>query len=540
MIDLKLTVRRPGAGLAPLFSWGMALLALGSGLIMALAVPPLNLWPLAWVALAPLWIVVLMVRQPGWIVFLYGLIWGIGFYGSTLSWITSLHPLTWMGVPWLGSVAIAAFAWSFVTLWGAGAVGLWAFGLVTLARWQPLPPSLRVLAGTTLWCLLELLRNQTPLDWSTLALTQSPNNLWILQLSQLSGQTLVTAILVGVNGLLAETVWHYIHLGPPSAVVRRGRSLWVSALVLTMAAHGVGATLFAHTPENDPANEIRIGLIQGNVPTRIKLTPAGIHQAVAGYLEGYQTLVAEGVDAVLTPEGAIPAIWNSETSQTKPLVRAVQQAGVPLWLGIFATDRQHPSYAHVTQSLVEINAQGQASGQYNKVQLVPLGEYIPFQHWLGPLIGRLSPLDSYLIPGDPQQQFVTALGPAIVGICYESAYGHLFRGQTRQGGEFILTASNNDPYPSRMMAQHHALDVIRAIESDRWAVRATNTGISGLVDSQGRTHWLAPAHTYLTHTTTLYRRQSLTPYVRWGTWIVPVLLGLSLVCFLTPNRWDCP
>ncbi|HEY9878510.1 MAG TPA: apolipoprotein N-acyltransferase [Leptolyngbyaceae cyanobacterium] len=525
MVDLKLLLRsRPSTSTnkAAQFSWKTALLLVGSGLVMSLAVPPMSLWPLAWFCLAPLWGVLSTYRT--WKTsFLYGLFWGVGFYGSVLSWITALHPLTWMGVPWLGSIAIAAFAWSFVTLWGAATVGIWAVALQALTRFKGIRPVTKIVVGTTLWCVLEVLRNQTPLDWASLALTQSPNNLWILQLSQISGQVLIAALLVIFNGLLAEGCLVWVNRISP----RASRPFFVSACVLALASHGFGAMLFSQV-SGSQLIPLNIGLIQGNVPTRVKLTQEGIRQAWQGYLTGYQTLAAQGADAVLTPEGAIPAIWNPQTAQSTLLSQTVKSAGVPLWLGTFTTDPEHPGFSRVSQTLMEINAQGIATSRYNKVQLVPLGEYLPFASLVGQIIGRLSPLDSYLVPGSPHQQFVTSFGPAIVGICYESAYGRLFREQARLGGEFILTASNNDPYPRRMMVQHHALDVIRAIESDRWAVRATNTGLSGIVDPKGRTLWLAQPHTYTIHQATIYRRQTLTPYTRWGNWALLSLLGVSI------------
>lgn len=522
-------VRQP---LLPPFRTGPALaIAGGSGLFMGMALPPWSLWPLAWISLVPLWMLLLRtMRQSGSLAWWLGVLWGVGFHGTALSWITHLHPLTWMGVPWGSSIAIAAFAWAFVTLWGAVTVGLWAVGLHYL--WRRLPvhaPWPRVLVGTTGWCVLETLRSMTPLDWSSLALTQSPNNLWILQLARLSGQILVVVVLVGANGLLAEWLWGY-RMSPAQGQRRfplRGLLIGLGGLIL--GAHGLGGGILSYSPPPEHNQELRIGLIQGNVPTRIKLTSAGIAQSLTGYLEGYTSLVAQGAAAVLTPEGAIPAIWENQTAQSNPLVDAVRAAGVPLWLGTFALEPQAANRDRITQSLIEVSGAGTASGQYNKVKLVPLGEYLPLEFLLGQLISRLSPLDNYLVPGSPQQQFMTAFGPAIVGICYESAYGELFRQQARLGGEFILTASNNDPYPPRMMAQHHALDIIRAIESDRWAVRATNTGLSGVVDPQGRTQWLAEPNTYVTHLATIYRRQSQTPYGRWGSWLLPVLGSVCLV-----------
>jgi apolipoprotein N-acyltransferase len=269
-----------------------------------------------------------------------------------------------------------------------------------------------------------------------------------------------------------------------------------------------------------------LGLIQGNIPTRQKLTLAGVRQALEVYSQGYKTLARAGVDAVITPEGALPVTWQTESPTTRLFTTLVAQTGTPLWLGTFAPlapDRT----GQYTQSLLEIGPDGHIHGRYNKVQLVPLGEYIPLAPLLGKIINRLSPLDSYLVPGQPHQSFRTLSGIAAVGICYESAYSRLFRDQIRSGAEFIVTSSNNDPYPLAMMTQHHALDVLRAVESDRWALRVTNTGLSALVDSHGHTLWQGLPHHQVVYQASLYRHHDQTAYVTWGDWLTPLLLGTT-------------
>ena len=519
-----------------------------SGGLMALALPPLSWWPLAWVALVPLWWVVLGCSN--WRAAMgYGLLWGMVYYGISLAWITHLHPLMWLGVPWVGSVAIALGAWGIITLWGAACIALWGVGLRWMAHRWPQALLWRVLAATALWCLLETLRNYSPLDWSPLGLTQSPNNLWVLSWARLSGPTTLTALLVATNGFWAEAI-------SPQGYRWGRRGLVGLGLGLVVLSHGLGwANYQAMAPRPalpgaDPSLQtLTLGLVQGNVPTREKLTPAGIRQAMTTYTKGYQSLVDQGVEAVITPEGALPVIWRSGDPLVEALTSLVTQTGVPLWLGTFAPVDGQPR--HYTQSLLELRPQNvedvedadpEYSGngaryhaRYNKVQLVPLGEYIPFEPVLGRIIQRLSPLESYLVPGQAGQQFDTSLGRATVGICYESAYSRLLRPQTRQGGRFILTASNNDPYPPGMMAQHHAFDVLRAVESDRWAVRVTNTGLSGVVDNRGRTHWLGQPHQAVTYAATLELRQTQTPYVRWGDWLLPLLVGGSVVLSSRPK-----
>ncbi|MGF1536336.1 MAG: nitrilase-related carbon-nitrogen hydrolase, partial [Elainellaceae cyanobacterium] len=157
-------------------------------------------------------------------------------------------------------------------------------------------------------------------------------------------------------------------------------------------------------------------------------------------------------------------------------------------------------------------------------KLVPLGEYIPLQDTLGKLVGRLSPVQSDMLPGSSRQTFMAGFGQAIAGICYESAFPELFRRQAAAGGTLIITASNNDPYPPTMMAQHHAQDLMRAVETDRWALRATNTGYSGVIDPHGHTQWRSEANVYALKLATVAQRSTQTLYVRWGDWLTPLLL----------------
>jgi apolipoprotein N-acyltransferase len=447
------------------------------------------------------------------------------YHGLVLSWLWHLHPLTWMGVPWLASVAIALFAWSFVTGLGSVTFGLWAVGLGLISDRLQLGAFGRILVGTAMWCLLETVLSWGPLAWPFLSFTQSPGNLWILHLGQIGGPLLITAVIVAVNGCWAEL------LRVRSDEQGQGRSLALVGLLLLLGSHGCGWALSNRPLAENPAQSLRIGLIQGNIPTHIKLTPAGTRLAIARYLQGYQTLVAQGADAVLTPEGALPEIWNQRTQNRSPLQQAVVTAGRPLWLGTFRPVTPD-SPQRLYQSLVTLDSQGQMVGQYNKVKLVPLGEYIPFEAILGKIISRLSPVSSSLQAGDPNQVLTTPFGRAIAGICYESAYSELFRRQAAQGGEWIMTASNNDPYPPRMMRQHHAHDVMRAIESDRWAVRVTNTGISGIVTPHGNTLWLATPNTYITHLADITRRQTVTPYVRYGNRVPAILIGLAVIAGL--------
>jgi len=614
-------------GKSQVLAWAIALF---SGISMALTTAPFNAWPLAWIALAPLWVLVASYQRP--IItektqkflflpssshplnplnplqnplpnfFLLPVLWGIGYHGLALSWIMGIHPMTWLGVPWWPSLAIALFCWAFITLWGAALVTAWAWLFVilnslTLPIKNPIltlnspplqgknltlnsPPLqggagggkakfsalTRVLIGTALWCALESIWSTGSLWWTSLSYTQSPHNLAILHLGQLSGPSAVTAAIVAVNGLIAEaflegrrkkeegsSATDYVtdltdgrkNEGGSSATdcvtdltdlwkqeggirkkkKRRGNNwvayIWPASLFLVL--HIVGWSFYNRPLIQEAGTSLKIGIIQGNIPNEIKFDSGGWRRALEGYTAGYQQLADRKVDAVLLPETALPFIWTNEYQRsTLSFYQAILERGVVAWVGGFGQEENS-----LTNSLLAIDRTGEIIGRYDKLKLVPLGEYIPFYEILGGIINRLSPLDARLVPGNSKQLFDTPFGRAIVGICYDSAFAENFRYQAANGGGFMLTASNNAHYKPPMLAQHHALDVMRAIETDRWAAIATNTGYSAFVNPRGETVWKSRINTYQVQDATIYRRQTRTWYVRWGDWLTPLLLVLA-------------
>ncbi len=478
------------------------------GMLLGLSLAPASTWWIAWGAIAPLWgltVTALTRKQAAFL----GACWGIGYHGAALFWIFGLHPLTWLGIPWAASLMIATFAWGAVTLWGACLPMIWAFGI----HW--LSPTLglfsRVIMGATLWCFLEWLWSLSPLWWTDLANSQSPHNIAILHLSQLTGPVAITLALMLVNGFMAEA-W----------LRRQGKGIGV-AIALALTLHALGWHLAQVPLITSPAERLSIGMVQGNIPTRFKLSPAGIQQSVDIYRRGYKALTTQKVDAVLLPEGALPLLWGQSFGREQPILKAVKEEKVPLWVGTFV-----PNGESYTQSLLSLGTEGEILSQYNKVKLVPLGEYLPFESVLATILRRLSPMRMGMVPGSSHQRFETPYGKAIVGICYDSVFSEIFRAQAAAGGQFILSIANNDPYSDRMMAQHHALDVIRAVESDRWLVRVTNTGFSAVIDPHGQTMWKSVVNEGATHIAEIERRRTQTLYVRFGNWLLPLMVVWSV------------
>ena len=499
--------------------------ALSSGVLMGFSPAPLNLWLLSWIALAPLWVLVFKNKKSFKEVAILGFCWGFGYHGLALFWITGVHPMTWMGVPWLASLLIAISVWLIIAFWGAFLVTLWSisFSFITV-KFVDLNKyniyiyiATKVLIGVTIWCSLETLWSYGSLWWSSLSYTQSPNNLAILQLSKLSGFNTVTAAIVAVNGLIAEGIINY------KKFVKRNKIIIFSfPLILLISLHLWGLWLYNLPIAVDNLRPIKVGIIQGNIPNEIKLYSEGWQKALEGYTTGYKKLAQQDVDVVLTPETALPFYWKNIINNSD-LYRAVIKEKIPVWVGAYG--KKNNGY---TNSLFTLTKEGNTFSSYDKTILVPLGEYIPFEPIIGKVIDRLSPLEAHLQAGKPHQIFDTPFGRAIVGICYESAFSEHFRRQTKEGGEFIITASNNAHYSEAMPAQHHAQDVIRAIESDRWAARATNTGYSAIVDPHGNTIWRSQIKQYQTYADTIYRRQTKTLYVQWGDWLTILLATLSI------------
>jgi apolipoprotein N-acyltransferase len=505
-------IKFPFRWVLPRYLWSTGGLLILVGILLGLSLAPASTWWIAWGAIAPLWAITLKSHTRKQAAF-WGGCWGVGYHGAALSWIFGLHPLTWLGMSWATSLAITAIAWGFVTLWGACLPMLWAVALKSLS--PSLSPTLgsasRMIIGATLWCGLEWLWSLSPLWWTDLANSQSPHNIAILHLSQLTGPIAITLSLMLVNGALAEA-W----------LRRKGRGV-AGAIALGLSLHILGWGFAQGSLNPNPAEQISIGMIQGNIPTRFKLSSPGVKQSVDVYRQGYQALAKQKVDAVLLPEGALPLLWRQSLGREQPILEAIKAEKVPLWVGTFV-----PKGDGYTQSLLSLREDGKILSKYDKVKLVPLGEYLPFESVLAPILRRLSPMRMGMIPGNPHQVFDTSLGRAIVGICYDSVFSELFRAQAAAGGQFILSIANNDPYNDRMMSQHHALDVMRAIESDRWLVRVTNTGLSAVIEPHGQTLWKSLKDQQVTHVANIERRKTQTLYVRFGNWLLPVMVVLSL------------
>jgi apolipoprotein N-acyltransferase len=498
-------------------------ISLGSGILMGMAFAPVEAWYLAWVAIAPLWYILGRYRLAGKEI--YALCWGIGCYGWALSWVFGIHPMTWLGVPYLASLAIATFCSTFVTLWGASFVVLWALCWRFINIKPNLNPLIRIILATACWCGLEELYSLTDLWWTSLALTQSPHNLSILHLGRLAGPSTVSAAIVAINGTIAEGFLAIDRHRTLKHSQRFSKATWYlyAAIVALGILHTIGFTIAADAPLQPTESSLNVGIIQGNIGNEIRHNRSGYDLAIENYTQGYLTLAQQGVDAVITPETAFP--YRESQIKNTAFYKTILEQKVHIFLGGFGEVN-----GGITNSILSISGDGNKIDRYDKWKLVPLGEYIPFEQFIGKFVDTLSPLEAHLKAGKFAPTVKTPLGNIIFGICYDSAFPEHFRQQARSG-ELIIVASNDAHYGAGMAEQHHALNLIRAIETDRWMVHASNTGYSAIIDPHGQTKWISKLNKFTTHAHQVYRKQTQTFYVRYGNWLTPLLFAIGLSLF---------
>ena len=206
-----------------------------SAVLTACGNAPVEAWYLSWFAIAPFWIIIILPNYQAtekflikkskfnFLVnqnFLFSLLWGFIFYGFSLFWITGIHPLTWMGIPCDIKFIYYYIFVGYLLLYGQQPIVIiWSWILKKInnikkskysQEKQILLDSIRrIIIGVTCWCGLEIIWSYTPLWWPTLALTQSPHNLIILQLGKLSSTTAITAAILVINGIIAEAYIHF-------------------------------------------------------------------------------------------------------------------------------------------------------------------------------------------------------------------------------------------------------------------------------------------------------------------------------------------
>ncbi|HEX5803970.1 MAG TPA: apolipoprotein N-acyltransferase [Azospira sp.] len=474
------------------------LAAAGLGAASVLAFAPFSWYVLGWIGMAGLFALLrraASVRQAA----LLGLAFGAGWFGVGTSWVFVSLSVFGGLPPALAGVATALFC-AVLALFPALAAALFV-------RCRPAGGLAQAASFAALWVFGEWARSWvfTGFPWLSLGYSQSPPSLLagFAPLLGVYGVSLATALLAALLVVVAE-----------AAALRR-RAV-VAALAVALLGGGGGLRELSWVqPTGAP---VKVALLQGNVPQDLKWRPEKLTDSLAIY----ESLMREH-PATLTvlPETAIPAFLGQLPPEylERLLSHALEQGG-DLLFGIVVGDGEH--YANAAASI------GVSPTQlYSKSHLVPFGEFIP--PGFGWFLDLMRIPMSNFTPG-PEWQAPLEIGgqQVAVNICYEDVFGSEIIRALPQA-TLLVNLSNTAWFgDSLAQPQHLQIAQLRALETGRPMLRATNTGMTAVVAADGRVQAVLPPFTRDALVAEVQGYAGTTPYVRWGNSAV-LLLCLALL-----------
>jgi len=471
---------------------------------MPLAFAPFNLWWLAPIAYAVLF--VSWRRATPREAFVRGLIFGAAEFLLGIYWIyISVHQIgqapIWLAVLlMLGLVGVMALYPALV-----GLVAARWIGTSGLRHWLGTLPALLVIA--------EWLRSWVLTGFGWLSPGYSQTESWLVGLAPIGGVLLVGWAVLLLAGALTSAA-----LGG-----RRGRAAALVVAVVVFGAGGVASRIAWTTQKPD---ELTVALAQGAIPQKEKWEL----DELPGIMTTYRDLTLEslGSELIVWPEAAIPNYYEALTPYLDDIRRLTNAAGSRIVLGMLRWNGGAPQNA--------LYALGATDEFYIKRHLVPYGEYFPVPNFVRRWLRAMDLPNFDTEPGSSGQPPIELLGERIaVTICYEDVFG------AEQLASFpdatLLVNVSNDAWFGDSIAapQHLQIARMRAAEVRRWQVRATNTGLTAVIDPYGRiAASLAPFEPGVLRAS-VRGSEGRTPYIFWGDWLV---LSLALaVVGLALWRW---
>jgi apolipoprotein N-acyltransferase len=482
-----------------------------TGALFVCSFPPFDCGYLAFVALVPLLLALEGTPRP----FLAG--WFAGWVGfSGVVWWVYYAMAHFGGIPWwLAAPLVLLLTAAMAVQWG---LACWARARVR-ARFPRIPDLLLL---PVLWTAAEYLRAVLPdleFPWALAGYSQYLH-LPLVQAADLGGVWGISLLVVLVNA------------GVAAAVVRGRRREWRPAAAQVAAALAVLALAAAYGSWRlgQPAEggRLRVGVVQGNIPQDLKWDPQFTAETYAIHERLTREAAGTGLDLAVWPESATAFLYQQEPGYQERMATLVRETRVPLLFGSPARETVAGRRTLRNRAYL-LDAGGNVAGWHDKLQLVPFGEFVPFQKLLffaRPLVqavGAFSPGERPKVLEVPGARFSTL-------ICYEVVFPNLVRQFTLRGAELLVNITNDAWYErSAASRQQFATLVFRAVENRRPIARAANTGISGFVDAQGRilsTSGLFVRGQYRAELT-LSRRPTL--YAAWGDWLPRACVAALLV-----------
>ena len=492
--------------------WGLALLSV---LLLVLAFPDFSLWPLAWVGFVPL--MAAIARQPGSRrAFLLGWLVGSAFFYATCYWLTH-SMIHYAGISvWLSYALLIP---------GALLVGLFpALFAAALARLVRIWGARALFAAPILWVALEWMRlNVTGQLWNAIGYSQAfhPS---LIRVASWGGVYAVGFLIVTVNAALAF-----------ACLRRTAKGVTIAALVIGGTAFFLVGLNFHFLSEFqvERRNEVPtvVVALQPNVSMDFDKTTQEMDELLNRHISESERGLSEAKDKtwprlVIWPESPMNFTYGADQGLRDRLTQFAQQNHTSLILNSQEPAPNDGSY----NSALLINEEGRLTAQYDKIRLMPFGEYVPLPRWL-PGSDHVRAIVGGFTPGSRYTLMPAGTVRAGVFICIESAYPWIARTLTAEGANVLINISN-DGYLGRtpVMRQHLANTIFRAVENGRPILRVTNTGITAYIEANGKVSDATIGFQEAVRTWTVSGRGYRTTfYTKYGDLFVGVCSVLSLL-----------
>ncbi|MFQ5428060.1 MAG: apolipoprotein N-acyltransferase [Thermodesulfobacteriota bacterium] len=448
------------------------LAAISSGLLLIITFAPFGLWPLAFMAVVPLLLAIdgLKARQS----FLLGFISGLVFFIGTVYWV--VHSMYFYGGLGLTeSLPVMLLLAAYLALF---------FALFALfARFSPALASGRLLFLPGLWVTMEYLRGHlfTGFPWVLAGYSQA-HNLILIQVADITGVWGLSFMVLFVNALIYILIVSY----------SRGRSFPVMAMAialsLTIAVSLYGVFRIKQVDavvKSRPT--VRAAVAQGNIDQAVKWDKSHQGSTLRIYRGLTSMARAAGAEFVVWPETAVPFYLEKNAAGKREVMDIAVSKKVTLLTGSPAFDYNKktgdPRYYN---SAYVVSDEGRITGRYDKVHLVPYGEYVPLKSYM-PFIMKLTEGVGDFVPGPGPVPLDIGGFKAGLLICYEAIFPALARISVRDGAGLLVNITN-DGWFGKTSAPYQHLDMtlLRAVENRVYLLRAANTGISAVIDPVGR------------------------------------------------------
>jgi apolipoprotein N-acyltransferase len=485
-----------------------------SAFLLALAFPRTDWGLTPWLMVTPLLVVAILT--PPRPAFWWGLLYGGVFFLVLLRWLNFTFRV-YSTIPGPLALLPTALLAAYCAFW-IGAVA-WAVSRVAARRSVPWA----LAAAPFFWIAGEWLRGHLfgGFPWGTLGYSQYLN-LRVIQIAELAGVHGVSFVVLAVNAALA---------GCLLLTWRRAVAGAAMAAVLLAATLMFGEARLAEAP---PEATARLTLMQPSIEQPLKWEPRHTKETLSIYFALMRQAAGEQTQLVVWPETASPTILRQDPELVASLRRAAAELNVPLLIGSIDAAGNPPRYRNTAFLLTD---QG-IVGRYDKIHLVPFGEFVPLSGVIG-FVRGWAEFISELEPGTRTVVFQGPPAPYGVVICYEGIFPDLFRTFVRDGARLMVNMTN-DAWFGRTSGpeQHLGMYPLRAVEHRVSVVRAANTGVSAFIAPSGQIVRRLNLFERGLLTETVSLRVGRTLFTRLGDW--PGLLALAVTAValgLTRPRW---